>query len=95
MAAVQMQRWALVLSAYQYITEHVNGKANNCADCKSRLSLSGQAQDNAEKTHVVVQMDDMPVWQPILQKCNKELCIVTTDLSPFCKCDMELSVLDG
>ena len=79
-AAVRMQRWALTLSAYQYITEHVNGKANNCADCKSRLPLSGQAQDNAEKIHVLVQMDDMPVWQPILYR---DVTNVNADICPL------------
>ena len=42
--------------------EYINGTANNCADCMSRLPLSGQAPDSAEKCHVVVQMDDSVDW---------------------------------
>ena len=56
-----MQRWALTLSAYQYSIENINGTANNCADCMSGLPLSGQTLDSAERIHVVVQMDDIPV----------------------------------
>ena len=54
MTAAWMQRWALTFSAYQYSIEHINGTANNCADCMSRLPLSGQAPDSAEKIYVVV-----------------------------------------
>ena len=74
-----MQRWALTLSVYQYTIEHINGTANNCADCMSMLLLSGQALDNAEKIHVVVQMDDMPVTATQIankSKLDKELSIV-------------------
>ena len=111
MAAARIQRWALTLSTYQYTIEHINGKANNCADCMSRLPLSGQVRDSAEKIHVVVQMDDMPVTATQIakeSKCDKELSIVlksiqhghwpsdtTIDLSPFRKRYTELSVLDG
>ena len=111
MAAARMQRWALILSAYQYTIEHINGTANNCADCMSRLPLSGQAPDSAEKIHVVVQMDDMPITATQIakeSKCDKELSIVLKSiqhghwpsdtavaLSPFHKRYTELSVLDG
>ena len=111
MAAARMQRWALTLSAYQYTIEHINGTANNCADCMSRLPLSGEALDGAEKIHVVVQVDDMPVTTTQIakkSKRDKELSIVlksiqhghwlsdtTVDLSPFHKRYTELSVLDG
>ena len=79
MAATQMQRWALTLSAYQYTIKHINGTANNSADCMSRLPLSGQAPDSAEKICVVVQMDDMPVIATQIakeSKRDKELSIV-------------------
>ena len=111
MAAARMQRWALTLSAYQYTIEHINGTANNCADCMSRLPLPGQTLDSAEKIHVVVQMDDMPVTAIQIakeSKRDKELSIVlksiqhghwpsdtTVDLSPFRKRYTELSILDG
>ena len=61
MATVRMQRWALTLSAYQYTIEHVKGTSNQCADCMSRLPMSGQSRDSTEKIHLVVQIDDLPV----------------------------------
>ena len=76
-----------------------------------RLPLSGQSLDSAEKIHVVVQMDDLPVTATQIakeSKSNKELSIVlksiqhgpwpsdtAVDLSPFCKCYTELLILDG
>ena len=49
----------------------INGTANNCADCMSRLQLPGQTMDSAEKIHVVVQMDDMPVTAIQIAKESK------------------------
>ena len=111
MAAARMQRWALTLSAYQYTIEHINGTANHCADCMSRLPLSGQALDSAEKIYVVVQIDDLPVTATQIakeSKCDAELAIVlksiqhghwptdtAVDLGPFRKRYTELSILDG
>ena len=111
MAAARMQRWALILSAYQYSIEYISGTANNCADCMSRLPLPGQSLDSAEKVHVVIQMDDLPVTATQIakdSKRDKELSIVlksiqhghwptdtTVDLGPFRKRLTELSVLDG
>ena len=61
MAAARMQRWALTLGAYQYTIEHIKGTSNQCADCMSRLPVTGQSRDSAEKIHLVVQTDDLPV----------------------------------
>ena len=33
LATAKMQRWALILSTYQYNIEYVSGKLNQCADC--------------------------------------------------------------
>ena len=76
-----------------------------------RLPLSGQSLDSAEKIHVVVQMDDLPVTATQIakeSKCNKELSVVlkliqhghwpsdtAVDLNPFRKRYTELSILDG
>ena len=75
----------------------------------SRLPLSGQTLDSAERIHVVVQMDDIPVTATQIakeSKRDKELSIVlksiqhghwpsdtTVDLTPFHKRYTELSVL--
>ena len=37
--AAQIQRWALIPSAYQYVLEYTPGSQNECADCLSRLQL--------------------------------------------------------
>ena len=61
MAAARMQRWTLTLGEYQYTIEHVKGTSNQCADCMSRLPVTGKSRDSAEKIHLVVQIDDLPV----------------------------------
>ena len=49
LAAARMQRWALILSVYQYKIQYIPGEQNNCADCMSRLPLvkSSLDEDNA------------------------------------------------
>ena len=37
LAAARMQRWAIILGAYQYKIEFIPGSENVCADCMSRL----------------------------------------------------------
>ncbi|XP_042150195.1 uncharacterized protein LOC121838174 [Ixodes scapularis] len=43
MAAGRIQRWALLLGAYNYVIQHKDGKANIPADALSRLPASGSA----------------------------------------------------
>ena len=54
-----MQRWSLILSAYNYTIEYVLGTSNYSADCMSRLLVSGQPI--AEKVHLLVQTEELPV----------------------------------
>ena len=49
LAAARMQRWALILSAYQYILEYTPSSQNECADCLSRLPLPSSKCDVAER----------------------------------------------
>jgi len=111
LAAARMQRWAPTLSAYHCTIEHIKGTANNFADCMSRLPLTGQSQDSAEKIHVVVQTDDLAGTATQIAKeslHDTELSLVmnsiqyghwpsdtTVDLGPFCKRYTELSIVDG
>ena len=57
MAAARMQRWALILSTYQYKLEFTPGGQNQCADCMSRLPLSSSLRDNAKQSGCVLLMD--------------------------------------
>ena len=111
MAAARMQRWSLILSAYHYSIEHVNGTANQCADCMSRLPLPEKSRDSAEKAHIVIQGNDLPVTASQIAKESErdsELSIVmksiqygrwpgdtSVKLGPFHKRRHELTLLDG
>ena len=44
--AARLQRWAIVLSAYDYTIEYIPG--TYCADCMSRLPMPDQPIDSAE-----------------------------------------------
>lgn len=48
MAAARIQRWALLLSAYQYDTEFRKGPLNANADALSRLPLQGQGHSGED-----------------------------------------------
>jgi len=63
LAAARMQRWALILSAYQYVLEYIPGTQNECADCLSRLPLPSSRHDAAEymcNVHAM-DLDSLPV----------------------------------
>ena len=51
---MHLLREALTLSTYQYTIEHIKGTSNLCADCMSRLPMTKQSRDSAEKIHVIV-----------------------------------------
>ena len=74
-----MQRWSLILSAYDYAIEYVSGTSNCCVDCMSRLPLPDQPVDSAEKQHVLVQTEEPPVTASQIAKeslvvCCDEIC---------------------
>ena len=111
MAAARMQRWALTLSAYQYTIEHIKGTSNQCADCMSRLPMTKQSRDSAEKVHIVIQSEGLPVTASQIAKeslRDSQLSIVmkaiqhgrwptdsSVDVNPFYKRRHELSIVDG
>ena len=68
LAVAQMQRWALILSAYTYKIEFVTGANNQCADCLSRLPRSTTSIHPAEKGSEVHAMttDNLPVTAKLI-----------------------------
>ena len=70
LAAARMQRWALILSAYTYKIEYIQGSANQCADCLSRLPQSAISVHPAERGNEVHAMaiDNLPVTAKLIAK---------------------------
>ena len=68
LAAARMQRWALILSAYTYKIEFIEGSANQCADCLSRLPRSTTSIHPAEKGSEVhaMSIDNLPVTAKLI-----------------------------
>ena len=48
----------------------MSGTSNRCADCMSRLPLPGQPIVSAEKVHVIVQTEELPVTASQFAKEN-------------------------
>ena len=61
MAAARMQRWPLIHSTYEYTIQHIKGTSNQRVDCMSKLPITGQSRDSAEKILVIVQTDGLTV----------------------------------
>ena len=57
LAAARMQRWALILSAYQYTLQYIPGSQNQCTDCMSRLPTPCHARVSAEYMSSALAMD--------------------------------------
>ena len=81
LAAARMQRWALLLSAYQYKIQHIPGTQNNPADCMSQLPSLSEKRDSAEKIHSIVLTEQLPILASQIAKTsetNKETSSVST-----------------
>lgn len=59
MAAARIQRWALTLSAYEYIIVHREGRLNGNADALSRLPLPEQPKDTPVPGETIMLMEHM------------------------------------
>ncbi|KAL5479489.1 hypothetical protein EMCRGX_G023016, partial [Ephydatia muelleri] len=74
LAAARIQRWALLLSAYQYRIEYVPGSENYCADCMSRLPLpigGGEDKDTKEASILAVECCTLPVTAHDIAKATR------------------------
>ena len=69
-----MQRWALILSTYTYKIKYVQGSANQCADCITRLPRSATSIHPAERGSEVHAMaiDNLPVTAKLITKKTAE-----------------------
>ena len=61
LAAARLQRWAIILSAYDYDLGFTSGTSNQEADMLSRLPLPVEAIDPNEVTYYVNYLDTLPV----------------------------------
>ena len=71
LAAARIQRWALILSAYQYRIEYVPGSEKYCADCMSRLPLSTCLDDDKEMDILAIESCTLPVTALHIAKATR------------------------
>ena len=110
LAAARMQRWALILSAYQYTIQYVPGELNSCADCMSRLSLTKPSSQDVRNV-LTLDMQSLPVTAAeIAKETGRDTTLATIfqwvrhgnwpsqaekHLRPFVRRRNELSCQDG
>lgn len=74
MAAARIQRWSLLLGAYQYKIEHKPGGENLNADALSRLPLptpDDAPEEISEYVHSLRQLDETPVTSHELRRLTE------------------------
>ena len=82
LAAARMQRWALLLSAYQYNIEYIAGKSNFSADCMSRLPSLQSKRDKAEKIQAIFDpFGDLPVTADKIARASIKDPVIATVLT--------------
>ena len=77
-----MQRWALILSAYQYTIQNIPVQNNQCVDCMSRLPVPYHTRDNAEYMASALAMDiaPLPVTSKDIVKATRKDCVLAVVL---------------
>ena len=110
LTAARIQRWALILNAYQYRIEYVPGSENYCADCMSRLPLSTCLDDDKEMDILAIESCTLPVTALHIAKATRRDKTLATVLQcvlhgqwnligqgkdPFYRRHEELSCHDG
>ena len=78
LAAARMQRWALILSAYQYNIMYRNSKENANADAMSRLpSSSNDSETERDDVFQTIFLDELPIRSEGINKATKHDTILS------------------
>ncbi|XP_065188286.1 uncharacterized protein K02A2.6-like [Sycon ciliatum] len=81
-AVSRLQRWAVILSEYEYQIEHISGTANVIADCLSRLPLKLSEQQEATVVNAVLQhardpCESLPVSAADVAAASKDDAVIS------------------
>ena len=78
LAAARMQRWALILSAYQYNIMYRNSKENTNADAMSRLpSSSNDSETERDDVFQTTFLDELPIRSEDIKQATKNDTILS------------------
>ena len=92
-----MQRWALILNAYQYTLQYIPGSQNECANCMSRLPTPCYARDSAEYMSSALAMDisSLPVTARDIAKATCKDCVLAVVLQSVRHGQWSMPVSEG
>ena len=72
MCAARIQRWAILLSSYEYKLQYRPGSSNGNADCMSRLPVDKPNSESTIKTYVMMmELTHAPVKMLDVQKYTR------------------------
>ena len=71
LAAARMQRWALILSSYQYNIVYRTSKNNANADAMSRLPSSPSDSESEEDIFQTTYLNELPIRAEDIRQATK------------------------
>ena len=78
LAAARMQRWALLLSGYNYNIEYRKGEDNQVADMLSRLPVDSPESAHEDENYVFhTVVDSLPVTAQSIREATKKDCTLS------------------
>lgn len=80
-AASRLQRWSIILSAYNYEIEFVNSKDNANADALSRLPIKSRIDAKDDYGHIFYFEESIPISHKIIAKETKKDTILNMILN--------------
>ena len=82
LAAARRQRWALLLSGYQYDIEYRSTDKHANADCLSRLPLNDHVRNENDEIHEInrVQLESLPVSVEHVRRATRVEPILSREL---------------
>ena len=108
MAASRIQRWAIIISAYDYNFTHESGKENSNADCLSRFPVENKNEQSLLQNEVcITDLVDSPVTcKDVREETHKDLVLslsvkyllcgnIKCCFDPFVRRILEVSIEQG
>ena len=95
MTAVRLQRWAIVLSAHDYLLQYWSGSSSANADCMSGLPLPSIESSVVENKVLMMELVSTPVTSTEVSKCTSHDPVLSQMYECIMKGRSEATAMDG